>query len=318
MRIVVLDGHTLSPGDLSWKAFESLGDLVIWKRTPPESVSERAQDADILLTNKTELSAETLEALAPGLKYIGVLATGVNVVDLDAANRLGIPVTNVPAYGLDAVAQSVMALILELANRVGDHARAVRENRWSECEDFCFWDAPLISLSGKTLGLVGFGGIAQRVSQIAMAFGMKIRIAVRSTPPLLPEEIEIVSLERLTRESDIVSLHCPLTPETENMVNAEFLSRMKKTAFLINTARGAIVDETALDAALRNGTIAGAGLDVLSKEPPEADHPLYFAPNCFITPHIAWAARSARKRLMEIAVENIVCWKAGKPQNRVA
>lgn len=311
-RIVVLDGYTLNPGDLSWGPLEELGAVDRYDHTPPELTIQRAHGAPIVLTNKTVLSGETLRAL-PGLRYVGVLATGYNVVDIAVAAELGIAVTNVPGYAAASVSQAVFALLLELANRVGDHARAVSAGRWATSRDFCFWDTPLVELSGLTLGIVGFGAIGRDVSNIARAFGM--RVIVHSRRPVEGEEN--VSLDELFAQADAISLHCPLTPETKGLVNAERLARMKSSAFLINTGRGPLIDEPALADALNRGQIAGAGLDVLSQEPPAADNPLFSAKNCFITPHIAWATKAARERLLTTAVANVRAFLAGTPQNLI-
>jgi glycerate dehydrogenase len=311
-RIVILDGYTLNPGDLSWAPLEDLGAVDRYDHTSPELTLQRAQGAPIVLTNKTVLSGDTLRAL-PGLRYVGVLATGYNVVDIAVAAELGIAVTNVPGYAAASVSQAVFALLLELANRVGDHARAVSAGRWATSRDFCFWDAPLVELSGLTLGIVGFGAIGRDVSNIARAFGM--RVIVHSRRPVEGEEN--VSLDELFSQADAISLHCPLTPETKGLVNAERLSRMKPSAFLINTGRGPLIDETALADALNRGQIAGAGLDVLSQEPPSPGNPLFTAKNCFITPHIAWATKAARERLLATSVANVRAFLAGPPQNLV-
>jgi glycerate dehydrogenase len=314
MNIVVLDGHTLNPGDLSWEALRALGICTLHDRTTPGEVVPRARDAEILFTNKTVLSRETILQL-PKLRFIGVLATGFNVVDTTAARERGVPVCNVPAYGTKSVAQLVMALILELAHRTGHHAESVRTGRWSRSPDFCYWDHPLVELDGLTLGIVGYGRIGEAVAQVARAFGMKILAQSRS--PKKAENVTFVELDTLLRESDIVSLHCPLTPENKGMINTTRLALMKPTAFLINTARGPLVDEPALAAALAGGQIAGAALDVLAIEPPPANHLLFTAPNCLITPHIAWATRAARQRLMETTVANLAAFLAGRPQNVV-
>ena len=311
-RIVILDAFTLNPGDLSWSGLEELGDVQIHDRTPPELIRERAAGAPIVLTNKTVLSGETLRAL-PELRFIGVLATGYNVVDIPAAGERRIPVSNVPGYAAPSVAQAVFALLLELANRTGDHARAVAAGRWTASRDFCFWDTPLVELSGRTLGIVGHGAIGRDVATIARALGM--RVIVHSRRPVADEEN--VGLDELFARADVVSLHCPLTPATERLVNAERLARMRPSAFLINTGRGGLIDESALADALNRGGIAGAGLDVLSKEPPPADNPLLTARNCLITPHIAWATKAARERLLAITVANIRAFLAGSPQNLV-
>jgi glycerate dehydrogenase len=315
MNIVVLDGYTLNPGDLSWEELQSLGPCAIYDRTLPAELQRRAADADILLTNKTNLLADQLRDL-PELKYIGVLATGTNVVDLAAARARGIPVTNVPTYGTKSVAQMTFALLLELAHHAGHHARTVREGRWARSPDWCYWDFPLIELDGLTLGIVGYGRIGRAVGELGAAFGMKV-LAADPTPGVPLPFVRFVELDCLFRESDVVSLHCPLTSQTEKLVNAHRLSLMKPTAFLINTSRGPLVDEPALADALNCGRLAGAAVDVLATEPPPADHPLFAARDCIITPHLAWATRAARARLLKIAVENVRAFLHGKPQNVV-
>jgi glycerate dehydrogenase len=312
MRITVLDGHTTNPGDLSWEPLERHGHVVVHDRTAAADVVARAAGADVVLTNKTPLSRETIAAL-PGLKCIGVLATGYNVVDAAAARDRGIPVCNVPEYGTPNVAQATFALLLELTNRVGRHADLVRSGRWSSCPDFCFWEGDLVELSGLTLGVVGLGRIGRAVATIGRAFGMHV-LAWRRTAGADPQ---CVPLDRLLRESDVVSLHCPLTAETERLVNATTLAMMKPTAFLLNTARGGLVDEAALAAALNDARLAGAGLDVLSVEPPPASNPLLTARNCIITPHVAWATREARRRLIAATAENVRCFAAGTPRHVV-
>lgn len=307
-RIVVLDGHTLNPGDLSWTALEALGDCTIHAHTPTAEIVARAAGAPIILTNKTPLSAATLAAL-PDLRYIGVLATGYNVVDVAAARARGIPVANVPLYGTASVAQHVFALLLELTQHVGRHSASVRAGRWSESRDFCFWETPLLELSGRTLGIVGAGRIGSAVARIAEAFGMKVVFARRSGGR--------AELEQVLRTADVISLHCPLTDDTRHLINATTLGWMKPSVLLINTSRGPLIDEAALAAALHAGQIAGAGLDVLSTEPPPAGNPLFTAPNCVITPHIAWATRAARERLMGTAIANVAAFLAGKPENVV-
>ena len=315
MNIVVLDGYTLSPGDLSWDELQSLGACAIHDRTLPAEVGLRGAAADILLTNKTELTGGHMQNL-PRLRYIGVLATGTNVVDLAAARARGIPVTNVPTYGTKSVAQMTFALLLELAHHTGHHARTVRDGRWTRSADWCYWDFPLIELDGLTLGVVGLGRIGKAVAELGMAFGMKV-LACDPTAKAATPLIRLVELDALFRESDIVSLHCPLTPQTAHLVNAQRLALMKPTAFLLNTSRGPLVEDQALADALNSGRIAGAAMDVLSKEPPSADNPLLTAENCIITPHLAWATRAARSRLMKIAVENVRAFLQGKPQNVV-
>jgi len=312
MKIVVLDGHTLNPGDLDWSELRALGDCEVHARTPADQVVARAGGAEILLTNKCPLRADTLEQL-PALRYIGVLATGYNVVDVPAATARGVVTTNVPAYGTRSVAQHVWALILELTNQVGHHAQTVREGRWSGSVDWCYWDRPLVELDGLTLGIVGYGKIGRAVADLGRAFGMEVLAHTRSEAPGATK----VSVDELFRRSDIVSLHCPLTPNTEGLVNAHRLSLMKPTAMLINTGRGPLVVEADLAAALNADVIAGAALDVLAVEPPAAGNPLTTAKNCFITPHIAWASHAARSRLLAIAVENLRAYLDGHPQNTV-
>ncbi len=316
MRIVVLDGHTLNPGDLSWDALRALGECVIYERTPPARVLARAAEAEIILTNKTVLDRAALGRL-PRLRYVGVLATGYNVVNVAAARERGVIVTNVPAYSTPSVVQLTFALLLELTHHAGRHAAGVHAGRWTRCRDFCYWETPLVELAGLTLGVVGFGRIGRAVAEAGRAFGMRILAHTRTVPPAPPAGVEFVALETLFRQADVVSLHCPLTPETERLVNAERLAWMKPTALLLNTGRGPLVDEVALAAALRENRPAGAGLDVLSTEPPKADNPLLAAPNVVITPHIGWATRAARERLMQTAVENVRAFLAGRPQNAV-
>ena len=316
MNIVVLDGYTLNPGDLTWKDLEALGQCTVYDRTPPEETVPRAKDAEIVLTNKTLLFSDVIKQL-PKLKYIGVLATGYNVVDVEAAGNLGIPVTNVPAYSTQSVAQMVFAHLLNLTQHVGHHAQTVRSQRWTSNPDFCYWDMPLIELVGLTMGIIGFGRIGKAAAKLAQVFGMIVIAYDVVSPSGMPEGCQFVGLEDVFRSSDVVSLHCPLTPQTKNLVNKQRLALMKKTAFLINISRGPLVDEQALAQALNNERIAGAGLDVLSSEPPEKDNPLLKARNCFITPHIAWATRSARQRLLKVVVDNVAAFLVGKPQNVV-
>ncbi len=315
MNIVVLDGYTLNPGDLSWGPLKALGDCRIYDRTPDAEVFPRALEADILLVNKTKVLAPQICQL-PRLKYIGVLATGTNVVDLEAAGARGIPVSNVPSYGTQSVAQASLALLLELTNQVGLHAGTVRGGRWCRSPDWCYWDVPLVELDGLTMGIVGLGRIGRAVALLASAFGMKVIGVTRRTQGL-PSFVQLVDLPTLFRQSDVLSLHCPLTAETARLVNAERLSWMKPTAFLLNTSRGGLVDEAALAQALDSGRLAGAGLDVLCTEPPSPDNPLLRARNCIITPHLAWGTRAARERLLEIAVDNVRAFLAGHPQNVV-
>ncbi len=319
MKIVVLDGYTENPGDLSWEGFEALGELTVYDRTPfvggNSEILARAKGAGAVIVNKTPLSAETIAALAPELQYIGVLATGFNVVDGKAAAAQGVPVCNVPIYGTAAVAQFTMALLLELCHHVGQHAAAVQAGEWARCPDFCFWNSPLVELYGKTFGVVGFGRIGQAAGRLAQAFGM--RVLAHDAFVSESDFAEMTPLPQLLQESDVVSLHCPLTEETHHIINAQNLAQMKDSAFLLNTSRGPLVDEEALAAALRSGKLAGAGLDVLATEPPATPNPLIGAPNCLVTPHIAWAPRESRQRLMDVAVENLRGFQAGQTQNRV-
>ncbi len=315
--IAVLDGYTLNPGDLSWAGLEALGSCTIHDRTAPAEVLPRAQGAAIVLTNKVALSSETLRAL-PQLRYVGVLATGYNVVDTGAARELGIVVTNVPAYSTASVAQLVFALLFELTLHTGHHDRRVRAGAWSASPDFTFRDRPLIELDGRTFGVVGYGRIGAAVTRIAAALGMQVLVHTRSRPEVTAVPVESVDLDTLFRRSDVVSLHCPLTPETRHLVDDARLSLMKPDAYLINTARGPLVDEAALFRALTENRLAGAGLDVLSSEPPPADHPLLAAPRCIITPHVGWGTTAARARLMREVVENVRAFLAGRPRNVVA
>jgi len=317
VKIVVLDGYTLNPGDLSWDKLNELGDVTIYEHTPFEMAVERAKGAEIVLTNKTPLGENELAQL-PDLKYIGVLATGYNVVDVETAKKKGIIVTNIPTYGTKSVAQMTFALLLEMTQHVQHHSDAVHNGEWTNCRDFCFWKYPLIELDGKTMGIIGFGRIGQAVADIASAFGMKVLGYDKyKSDQSHRKNFKWAELDELLSESDVVSLHCPLFPETKGIINAENLRKMKKTAFLINTARGQLIVEEDLADALNNGVIAGAALDVLAVEPPKADNPLLSAKNCLITPHISWATKEARARLMDIAVENIVMFLKGTPINVV-
>ena len=316
MRIVVLDSFTLNPGDLSWKSLEEFGECAIYDRTAPEDTVERADGAEIVLTNKTTLSSEIIERLDK-LQYIVVLATGYNVVDAEAARKRGIPVSNVPTYGTDSVAQMVFAHLLNLMQNVAHHAQTVSNGRWCSSPDFCYWDTPLVELRGLTMGIIGFGQIGQATARLALAFGMKVIAYDITMPAQMPEVCEMVKLEDVFRLADVISLHCPLTPQTENLVNEQRLALMKRTAFLINTSRGTLIDEQALADALNNARIAGAGLDVLSIEPPDEKNPLLKARNCYVTPHIAWATRAARERLLNVALDNVASFLAGRPNNVV-
>lgn len=317
MKITILDGYGMNPGDMSWAPLEELGDLTVYDRTAPEQVLERAAGSEALLTNKTVLTAETLRAL-PQLKYVGVLATGYNVVDIDAARELGIVVTNIPAYSTDSVVQMVFAHLLAITNRVEHYTDENRRGRWSTNPDFCYWDTPLHELSGKTFGIVGLGNIGMAVSRVARAFGMKVKAYTSKRIEELPDGVSKAGLDELFETSDVVSLHCPLTDSTRHLVNAGRLAKMKPSAILINTGRGPLVDEKALAEALDSGRIHAAGLDVLSSEPPAADNPLLTARNCFITPHLGWATKEARERLLRIAADNLRGFITGDVRNNVA
>jgi glycerate dehydrogenase len=317
MKIVVLDGHTLNPGDLDWKTLAALGELTVHERTEATLVVERIGDAEVVLTNKTPLSAEIIQACNK-LRYIGVLATGYNVVDVAAAKASGIVVTNIPTYGTDAVAQFAFALLLEVCHHVGHHAQSVRDGQWSRCPDFCYWHHPLIELAGKTMGLIGFGRIGQRSAEIALALGMRV-LAYDEYPnkSLEREGISYTTLDGLLAESDVISLHCPLTDKNKGMINKDSISRMKNGAILINTSRGPLVDESDLAAALNAGKLLGAAVDVVSSEPIRPDNPLLNARNMLITPHIAWAPKEARTRLLTIAVDNLRAFLDGSVVNKV-
>lgn len=317
LKIVVLDGYTLNPGDLSWKDLEALGTVKIYDRTRPGEVVERATGAQVVLTNKTVLDGEALFQL-PDLKYIGVLATGYNVVNLEAARRQGITVTNIPAYSTDSVAQMVFAHLLNITQRVGHYAEEVASGHWTKQADFSYWNTPLVELAGKTLGVIGLGHTGMATARIALAFGMQVLAYTSKSAAELPAGIRKAdSLEQVFSDSNVVSLHCPLTETTKNLVNLERLKLMKREAVLINTGRGGLVNETDLAEALEKGLLAAAGVDVLSSEPPVPGHPLVGVKNCFITPHIAWATFEARQRLMGQAVRNIEAFLSGQPINTV-
>ncbi len=316
MKIVVLDGFAANPGDLSWDEIKALGTCDIYDRTSPEDLLQRAADAEMLLTNKTVIKAEHMAAL-PHLKYIGVLATGYNIVDTDAARERGIVVTNIPAYGTASVAQMVFAHILNITQQVKHHSDEVHKGRWEKSRDFCFWDTPLIELRDKKIGLVGLGHTGYTTARIAIGFGMQVYAFTSKSRFQLPPEIKKLELDRLFAECDIISLHCPLTSETRELVDARRIALMKPTAILINTGRGPLINEQDLADALNSGRIYAAGVDVLSKEPPHADNPLLTAKNCYITPHIAWATAEARERLMTVAVSNVKAFINGKPENVV-
>ena len=314
MKIVILDAHTVNPGDLSWHPLDEMGDLKVYERTSPDEVVERCKGAEVVLTNKVVLDAEILNRL-PHLSYIGVLATGYNVVDLEVASRQSITVTNIPAYSTNSVAQMVWAHILNITNRVGHYAKENTKGRWTASKDFCYYDFTHTELAGKTMGVVGLGNTGMATARIAQAFGMKV--LAYSSKDELPEGMEKATMDELLKESDIISLHCPLTPETKALINSERLNKMKPTAILINTSRGPVVDEAAVAEALNQGRIAAFGADVVSVEPSKKNNPLLTAKNCFLTPHIAWATKEARQRLIDICVANVKAFVGGKAQNVV-
>ncbi len=317
MKIVILDGYTTNPGDLSWEEFSKFGDVTAYDYTPAELIIERCKDAEIIINNKVIFTKETLNQL-PKLRYIGLLSTGFNVIDIEAAKNNGVTVCNVPTYSTAAVAQLTFALILEMYNQVSVHSEAVHNGEWTNCRDFCFQKTPLLELNNKTIGLIGYGKIGSEVAKIADAFSMKIICYVPSEKPQPDfKNFRFVTLDELAEKSDIVSLHCPLTPETTKIINKEFISKMKKTAIIINTSRGPSIDEQALADALNTGRIAGAGVDVLSTEPPKADNPLLTCKNCFITPHIAWAGYETRERLVGVVLDNLKSYIDGNPVNVV-
>ena len=317
MNIVILDGYSANPGDLSWKELEELGTLTVYDRTKSDETVARAADAEIVLTNKVILNSEVIAQL-PRLKYIGVLATGYNVVDIKAAHDRGIIVTNVPAYSTESVAQMVFAHLLTVTNRTEHYAIQNRDGRWSSNPDFCYWDFPHMELAGKTFGVVGLGNIGLRVAQIAHAFGMKVKAVTSKVQSTLSVGIEKVSLEELLATADVLSLHCPLTDSTRHMINAATLQQMKPSAILINTGRGPLVDDQAVADALAKGAIAAYCADVVTEEPPRPDNPLLQQPNAFITPHIAWASMEARVRLLKVAIDNVRSFLNGQPQNVIS
>ena len=319
MKIVVLDSYTGNPGDLSWSQFENLGELVLYDRTSPEEVIPRCQGAEIVLTNKVKILKEEIDALAPTLKYIGVVATGTNIVDLEYARSKGIDVTNAPGYSTEAVAQHVIAMMLNFSSMVSAHDAAVHQGDWVNSKDFCFTLGTIRELSGKTLGVVGLGSIGRKIAKIADAIGMKIVASHQSSMNRLelPYEVEWLPVDEVFAKADYLTLNCPLTPQTDKLVNADRLKTMKDGAYVINTGRGPLIDEPALAEALNSGTIAGAALDVLSTEPPSADNPLLSAKNCVITPHIAWASLEARTKLHDIVAQNIISFQNGNTENLV-
>lgn len=316
MKIVVLDGYAANPGDVSWEAMQSLGELTVYDRTAPDEVLERVAEANAVLTNKVVITAAMMAQL-PALKYIGVLATGYNVVDVKAAREQGIIVTNIPAYSTDSVAQLTFAHILNITHRVGHYASQNRQGRWSSNPDFVYWDTPLIELSGKTMGIVGLGSIGMKVATIARQFGMDVFALTSKNSSDLPQGLQKTTLDGLLAISDVLSLHCPLTDDTYHLIDAKALSKMKPGAILINTGRGPLVDEEAVAKALESGQLMAYGADVMSVEPPQPSNPLLRCPNAYLTPHIAWATFEARQRLMQIAVDNLQCFIDGQPQNVV-
>ena len=316
MNIVILDGYTANPGDLSWQGLEEIGEVTVYDRTKADETVARAADADIVLTNKVIISREIIAQL-PRLKYIGVLATGYNVVDIEAAHERGITVTNVPAYSTESVAQMVFAHLLTVTNRTEHYAIENRNGRWTKNPDFCYWDFPHMELAGKTFGIVGLGNIGRRVAEIATAFGMHVKALTSKSADALPANIEKATLESILSTSDVLSLHCPLTDKTRHLINRETLRQMKPTAILINTGRGPLVDDQAIADALSEGQLAAFCADVLTEEPPKADNPLLKQPNAYMTPHIAWASKEARVRLVQVATDNVRAFINGRPQNMV-
>lgn len=320
MKIVILDGYTENPGDLSWNGFEELGDLTVYDRTPVREEAEirkRIGEAEIVITNKTPLTRGTIEACSQ-IRYIGALSTGYNVIDVEAARERGIPVSNIPGYATEAVAQFTFAMLLDICQQAAHHSRAVHEGRWSACPDFCFWDYPLLELAGKTMGIIGFGRIGQAVGRLANAFGMKVlAYAPHRKPELESEMCRYGELEEVLAKADIISLHCPLFPSTEGLINQKTIACMKDGVIILNTGRGPLIAEQDLADALNSGKVYAAGLDVVSVEPVQEDNPLLKARNCLITPHIAWASKESRQRLMDTAVENLKAFLAGEPVNVV-
>jgi len=317
MKIVVLDGYTLNPGDLSWEGFESLGETVVYDRTPEDKVAERIGDAEIVFTNKTPVTRETT-SVCKNIKFIGVLATGYNIVDVEAAKERNIPVANIPTYGTDAVSQFAIALLLELCHHIGEHANSVKKGEWASCADWCYWKYPLIELSGKTMGIIGFGKIGQRTGKIAQALGMNVlAYDVNKIPELESETCRYATLEELLEQSDVITLHCPLFPATRGIINKENIGKMKDGVMIINNSRGQLIVEEDLRDALNSGKVAGAACDVVSTEPIMMDNPLLQAKNMIITPHMSWAPKESRKRLMDIAVDNLKQFLSGNSRNVV-
>lgn len=317
MKIVVLDGYTLNPGDISWEEMEEFGEVTVYDRTSKEDIAARIGDAEVVYTNKTPLTKETFEA-CPNIKFVGILATGYNIVDVDAAKERGIPVSNIPTYGTAAVSQYAMALLLELCHHIGEHSDCVKKGDWTNNPDWCFWNYPLVELAGKTMGIIGFGRIGQDTGKLAQAFGMKVlAYDAHKRPELESETCRYVELDTLFAESDVISLHCPLFAETEGIINKDSIAKMKTGVMIINDSRGPLIVEEDLRDALNSGKVAGAAVDVVSTEPIQMDNPLLKAKNMIITPHIAWAPKESRQRLMNLAVENLRSFVSGKPQNVV-
>ncbi len=317
MKIVVLDGYTLNPGDISWEGLEALGEVTVYDRTKPEEVVERIGDAEVVYTNKTPITRDTLDQCG-NIRFIGVLATGYNIIDIEAAKEKGIPVSNIPTYGTAAVSQFAIALLLELCHHIGEHSDAVKNGEWTSNPEWCFWKYPLVELAGKTMGIVGFGRIGQDTGKIAQALGMKVlAFDAYKRPELESETCRYADLDTLLAESDVISLHCPLFPDTEGIINKDTIAKMKTGVMIINDSRGPLIVEEDLRDALNSGKVAGAALDVVSTEPIKMDNPLLSAKNVILTPHIAWAPKESRQRLMDIAVENLQCFVDGAPQNVV-
>ena len=317
MKIVVLDGYTLNPGDISWEGLEALGEVTVYDRTKPEEVVERIGDAEVVYTNKTPITRDTLDQCG-NIRFIGVLATGYNIIDIEAAKEKGIPVSNIPTYGTAAVSQFAIALLLELCHHIGEHSDAVKNGEWTSNPDWCFWKYPLVELAGKTMGIVGFGRIGQDTGKIAQALGMKVlAFDAYKRPELESETCRYADLDTLLAESDVISLHCPLFPDTEGIINKDTIAKMKTGVMIINDSRGPLIVEEDLRDALNSGKVAGAALDVVSTEPIKMDNPLLSAKNVILTPHIAWAPKESRQRLMDIAVENLQCFVDGAPKNVV-
>ncbi|WP_337386199.1 D-2-hydroxyacid dehydrogenase [Prevotella sp.] len=316
MKIVVMDGKGVNPGDMSWKQIQQFGELIVYERTASEEIIDHVGDAEIVLTNKTVFDEDTIAKLK-NVKYIGVLATGYNVVDLKAASKRGIVVTNIPAYSTDSVAQMTFAHILNVTNHVDHYARASRDGEWSRCPDFCYWDKPLVELAGKTIGIIGLGNIGMKVANIALNFGMNVIAYTSKEPKEIPNGINKASIDNILSDSDIISLHCPLTKQTRELINKDSIAKMKRSVIVVNTGRGPLVNEEDVANALHNGLIGAYCADVMCSEPPSADNPLFVEQNAYITPHVAWASKEARIRLMDIAEKNIHSFLSGKPINVV-